>query len=105
MNETKTVDKVYRRRLHPERTLSSTEIAQRQAEMAEFRQRCQVIFERMKPELIPTHYNWYIAIEPDSGDYFLDRDQLVVAKIAHEKYRNAQLQVFRINETGVCGTI
>ncbi|MCW6051435.1 hypothetical protein QUB60_15820 [Microcoleus sp. A2-C5] len=94
-----------RRRLHPKRTRSSEEIAQWYAEREAFYQRCKPIFDRLKPELIKTHYNWYMAVEPDSGEYFIDKDDMLVANIAHEKYPKVKLHVFRINETGVCGTI
>jgi len=64
-----------------------------------------VIFDRVKSELMQTHDNWYIAIEPDSGEYFVSDNALVVAQMAHQKYPKVKLHVFRINETGVCGTI
>ena len=105
MTEAKAARMVRRGRLHPERTMSQEEINQWHAERAVFRQRCKVIFDRVQPELVKTHYNWYIAVEPDSGDYFIDKDQIIVAKTAHQKYPNARLHVFIINETGVCGTI
>ncbi|MCL1470960.1 hypothetical protein [Argonema antarcticum] len=105
MAETKPTRTVRRGRLYPERTMSQEEINQWHAERAAFRQHSKVVFDRVQPELIKTHYNWYMAVEPDSGDYFIDKDELVVAKIAHQKHPNARLHVFRINETGVCGTI
>jgi hypothetical protein len=46
-----------------------------------------------------------LAIEPDSGEYFLAQDDLGVAQLAQQKYPKAKLHVFRINETGVCGTL
>ncbi len=52
-----------------------------------------------------THYNWYITIEPLSGEYFVNQDDMQGAKQAHEKYPSRKLYSFRINETGVCGTI
>ena len=70
----------------------------------EFYLRCKPIFDRVKQKLINTHYNWYIAIEPDSEEYFLAQDDLVVAQIGHQKYPNAKLHVFCINDTGVCRT-
>ncbi|XWK88746.1 MAG: hypothetical protein U7127_01395 [Phormidium sp.] len=59
----------------------------------------------MQPELIKTHYNWYIAVEPESGDYFIDRDELAAVKMSRNKHPNAPVFIFRINETGVAGTI
>jgi len=55
--------------------------------------------------LIKTHYNWYIAVEPDSGEHFIEKDSLAAGKMCRQKHPNAIPQVFRINETGVCGTI
>ncbi|BAZ14372.1 hypothetical protein NIES4071_62150 [Calothrix sp. NIES-4071] len=66
---------------------------------------CQVIFDKVKPDLIQTHYNWYITIEPNSGEYFINKDEFAGAMSAYEKYPGADLYTFRINETGVCGTI
>ncbi|MEG4799250.1 hypothetical protein QUB63_01355 [Microcoleus sp. ARI1-B5] len=80
--------------------------AQWRAEREAFYQRCKPIFDRLKPELIETHYNWYMAVEPDSGEYFIEKDSLAAGKMCRLKHPNATIpQVFRINETGVCGTI
>ncbi|WP_293155702.1 MULTISPECIES: hypothetical protein [unclassified Microcoleus] len=97
--------RVPRKRLHAKRILSPEEIAQWYAERAAFRQRCQPIFDRLKPELIKTHYNWYMAVEPDSGEHFIEQDSLAAGKMCRQKHPNAIPHVFRINETGVCGTI
>ncbi len=102
LNPTRTIR---RGRLFPEIQWSEEKKAQWQAEREAFYQRCKPIFDRLKPELMKTHYNWYMAVEPDSGEYFIDKDDMLVANIAHEKYPKVKLQVFRINETGVCGTI
>jgi ribosomal protein L24E len=105
MTEAKLERTVRRGRIFPEIQWTEEQHRSRKAERAAFRERCQVIFDRVKSEYLQTHYNWYIAVEPDSGEYFIDKDALVVAQIAHQKYPNALLHVFRINETGVCGTI
>lgn len=94
-----------RGRIFPERTLSPEELARRKAENEAFYQRCRVIFERVRPELIKEHYGWYIAIEPNSGDYFIDEDIEIAHKKALEKYPNAIHCVFCFNETGATGTI
>jgi hypothetical protein len=46
-----------------------------------------------------------MAVEPESGEYFINEDALAFAQMAHEKYLHVRLHVFRINETGVCGRI
>ncbi len=94
-----------RGRIFPEIQWTPEQKAQREGEREAFYQRCQPIFARVKSELMQTHYNWYITIEPDSGEYFIDKDDVKGAFLAHEKYPGAKLYTFRINETGVCGTI
>ncbi|MBD2771476.1 hypothetical protein [Iningainema tapete] len=105
MSEVKSTRTVRRGRIFPQIQWTEEQLAQWEAERTAFRQRCQIIFDRVKSEYLQTHYNWYIAIEPDSGEYFIDKDEFLVAQIAHQKYPQAKLYVFRINETGVCGTI
>ncbi len=94
-----------RGRIFPELTLSPEELAKRKAEDEQFYQRCWAIFERLLPELMKEHYNWYIAIEPDSGDYFIDQNKEVASKKAREKHPNLIPFVFGINETGATGRI
>lgn len=105
MTETKTTRTVRRGRLFPEIQWSEEKKAQHRAEVEAIYQRCQVVFNRLQPELIKTHYNWYIAVEPDSVEYFLDKDNIGAGNMCRQKYPNAIPFVFRINETGVCGTI
>lgn len=105
MTEAKSARAVRRGRIFPEIQWSEHQKAEWKAERQAFKDRCQSIFEQVQPQLIKTHYNWYMAVEPESGEYFVDRDALVVADKAHQKYPNTKLHVFRINETGVCGTI
>ncbi|WP_449420460.1 hypothetical protein [Phormidium nigroviride] len=105
MTETKTTRTVRRGRLFPEIQWSEEKKAEWRAELEDIYQRCKIVFDRLQPELIKTHYNWYMAVEPDSGDYFIANDDELVTKMAKEKHSHAKIHVFRINETGVCGTI
>lgn len=105
MTKTISSNQTFRKRLHPERTLTAEQIEQEQAKLRTFQERCQPIFEKVKPEFIKTHYNWYLAVEPDSGEYFIAETDLEVGEKAHNKYPNARIFVFRINQTGACGTI
>lgn len=91
--------------LFPERQLSPEEKAKRRAESEAFAQRCRVIFERVKPELIKEHYDWFIVIEPDSGDYFIDPDEMAAIQKTREKYPHTKSLIMRLNETGCCGRI
>ncbi|MCG6138045.1 MAG: hypothetical protein MET45_26010 [Nostoc sp. LLA-1] len=94
-----------RGRIFPERTLSPEELTKRKAEEEVFHRRCRAIFERVHPDLIPEHYGWYIAVEPDSGDYFIDQDIEVASQKAREKYPNVVHCMFCLNETGTTGRI
>jgi hypothetical protein len=91
-----------RGRVFPELSYSPEELAQRKAEREALMQRCYDIFNRVQPELIKDYYDWYMAIEPESGDYFIDEDEKVAAQKAHEKYPDTRCVILCINETGAC---
>ena len=105
MTDTKPTGTVRRGRIFPDIQWSDEKRATWKAEKAAFHQRSKVIFDQVQPELIKTHYNWYMAVEPDSGDYFIDRDVEVATQMARQKHPNVIPFVFRINETGTSGTI
>lgn len=94
-----------RGRIFPEIQWTEEQKAQKRAEREAFYQRCKPIFDKVKSELIETHYNWYVAVEPDSGDYFIDKDLEVVSYQCRDKHPGKIHHTFRINETGACGTI
>ncbi|MHC5725202.1 MAG: hypothetical protein ACYTXY_13890, partial [Nostoc sp.] len=81
------------------------ELARRKAEDEVFSRRCRAIFERVRPDFIQEQYGWYIAVEPDSGDYLIDVDKMQAHKKALQKYPNCRHCVFCLNETGTTGTI
>jgi hypothetical protein len=85
--------------------LSEEETAKRKAENEEFGKRCREIFDRVYPELVKDYYNWYILIEPDSGDYFIDSDERIASEKGHQKHPTAVMLMMRLNETGTCGRI
>lgn len=99
-------NKIKRRgRIFPEIQWSPEKIAQYQAEREDFFKRCKAIFEKVCPQLIKNHYGWYMAIEPNSGDYFIDADKDIARQKIREKYPNTITCMFCINETGACGKI
>ncbi len=101
-----TPKKVVRRgRIFPEIQWSLEEKAKRKAESEAFHQRCRAIFERVRPDFIKDRYGWYIAVEPDSGDYFIDADKEIAHKKARQHHPNAIHCVFCLNETGTTGKI
>mgnify|MGYP006950265888 FL=1 len=94
-----------RGRIFPELTSTPEERARRKAEDEVVYRRCRAVFDRVCPELITEHYDWYIAIDPNSGDYFVDQDKEQAHKKALQKYPDAIHYVFGLNETGTTGTI
>jgi hypothetical protein len=105
MTKTKSTPTAHRGRIFPEIQWTEEQKAQRRAERSAFSQRCKPIFDKVRAELIETHYNWFVAVEPDSGDYFLDKNIEVVGQMCREKHPGKMPHVFRINETGACGRI
>lgn len=99
--------KALRGRISPERITPPEELARRKAERTKLGLRCRKIFERIRPELIDKYYNWYIAIEPDSEEYVIDRKFLGIIQKVKEQYTapDVRLTIFCLNETGSCGRI
>ncbi len=105
MTETKPTRTARRGRIFPEIQWTEERKAQWEAEGEAFYQRCKPIFDRIKSELIETHYNWYATVEPTSGDYFVDKELEGAWQKCHDKHHGKIHHSFRINETGACGTI
>ncbi|BAZ30583.1 hypothetical protein NIES4074_30440 [Cylindrospermum sp. NIES-4074] len=105
MTETKSNRVARRGRLFPEIQWTEEQKNLYISELENHHQRCRVIFERLQPELIKTHHNWFMAVDAESGDYFINQDEEVVTQMCVEKYPKAIPFIFVINETGVAGRI
>ncbi|MGK7925859.1 MAG: hypothetical protein AB4290_11535 [Spirulina sp.] len=105
MTQTNSKQKPRYGRVFPEKRLSPEELERRKAESDLFLKRCHIIFDRVQPELLEEHYDWFIIIEPDSGDYFIDPDEQIARAKAQEKHPERKRLIMRINETGACGRI
>lgn len=105
MSEETMTRKVRRGRVFPEIQWSPEQIAQSKAENEAIYQHCKIIFERIKPKLIQTHYNWFMAIDANREEYFIDKDEDVATQMLRQKHPDAIPVLFKINETGACGTI
>ena len=55
--------------------------------------------ERLKAELERTHMDCFIAIEPDSGDYFLGHTLTEAAAAAHAAYPDRRGAILRIGHS------
>ena len=107
MTQTSKKQQSRRGRLLPERTISPEELAARRTQRALLGDRCRKFFERVRPELIQEHYDWFIAIEPESEDYLIDSSLIELIKKVRNSYDKTELRltIFRLNEAGWCGTI
>jgi len=105
MTQSSSPKTVRRGRVFPEKQLSPEEKARIKAEDAVFYKRCREVFDRVQPELIEDHYDWFIIIEPDSEEYFIDEDKKVAMAKSRSQHPGKKCIIMRINETGTCGTI
>ncbi|BAZ51708.1 hypothetical protein NIES4103_43660 [Nostoc sp. NIES-4103] len=105
MVETKKVRPRRQGRLFPEFTIPPEELAKRQAKKDARGKKARNYFNQICPQLIDEHYNLFITIEPNSGDYFIDPDIELAEQKARQKYPNGWVVTFRLNETGTCGRI
>lgn len=115
MSESTQKRQVRRGRIFPEHHSTPEAIAKRQASYAlarsqrqELGQRCRQIFEQIRPELMPTHYNWFIAIDAETGNYLLDAQfEGLMQKVKNYYPANGtvRLTAFRLNKKGYCGLI
>ncbi|MBD1904024.1 hypothetical protein NDI37_07785 [Funiculus sociatus GB2-A5] len=105
MTQTKPTRPRGKGRLFPEYTIPPEELAKREAEKNARSQRYREIFAQVSPQLINEHYNWFIVIEPNSGDYFVDIDEEIAVQKARQKYPTGMVGIMRLNETGTCGKI
>ncbi len=85
--------------------LSQEEEARQKVKEDELAKKSQAIFEKIRPSLIQDHYDWFIIIEPESGDYFIDPEESIVIQKMREKHPHTWAMILRINETGACGRI
>ncbi len=85
--------------------LSEEEKAKREAEDEAFDQSCDLIFQRVRPELMKDHYNWAIMIEPNSEDYVIDPNPEIAFQKIRDKYPKARIMEMRLNETGAVGRV
>lgn len=65
-----------------------------------FVKRCRQVFERVRPQLSQDYSGWFIAIDADSSEYFLDAEQKAAKQKAMEKYPDGMICTFQLHETG-----
>ncbi len=66
-----------------------------------FIKRSRLIYNKLCPDLIKYYPGWYIAIEPDSGDYFLNPNKAVAQQLARQRHQEQLICTFQLIATGV----
>ena len=97
-----------RTRILPPRPIAPEEKSRRQEQRQALAMRCRAVFERLRPQLIETHYNWHIAIDPDTEQYLIDPTLKGITQKIRNVYGNpneVKLTIFRLNDTGTCGRL
>lgn len=97
-----------RTRILPPSSIGFSEKSDYQHKQNALATRCRVVFERLYPQLIDTHYNWYIAIDPESENYLIDPTLKGITQKISGAYGNSdkiKLTIFRLNNTGTCGRL
>lgn len=97
-----------RTRITPPSQENSSDFNRNFEQRDELGMRCRGVFERLRPTLIETHYNWHIAIDPDTEQYLIDPTLKGVTQKIRDVYgetSEVKLTIFRLNDTGTCGRI
>lgn len=58
--------------------------------------RSRQIYERLGTELSNNYPGWYIAIEPDSGDYFINANKTLAQQQAKQKHPSMLICTFQL---------
>lgn len=101
------LSKASRSRILSQVTVTPEEMHHRKVQRHQLGAQCRAIFERIRPQLIENHYNWFIVIDADSENYLIDPKLENLLQQVRNQYTNpdAKLTIFRLNETGACGRI
>lgn len=67
----------------------------------EFIKRSRLIYDRLCPELSKDYLGWYIAIEPDSSDVFLNANKALAQQEARQKHPERLICIFKVMASGV----
>ena len=96
-----------RSRILPHSKVKPEDISRRKHQRSEIGNRCRVIFERIRPQLIKNLYNWFIAFDADSDIYLLVQklEGLLQQIRSHYPRTDASITIFRLNSLGACGKI
>ncbi len=60
--------------------------------------RARAIYDSLLDELNGNYPSWYVAIEPDSGDYFLNTDKNLAQQSARQKHPGRLICTFKFTQ-------
>lgn len=66
---------------------------------------CFPTFERLYLELGERYKDWIVAIEPETGDYFIGLDDYEVLNRARKKYPRSQFFAYRLSDNPAADTL
>lgn len=93
------------RRIFSVNRLSPQEIECRRQAKRQLNLRCRSHFEKIRDRLLQTHYNWSVAIEPESGYYLIDKDWEKLLKRTEIYCPKSEMMIYGINQKGTCGRL
>ena len=67
----------------------------------EFSNRAHTVYEKIRQEVEATHQGKFLAIEPDSGEYFLGDNELGAIKHGKAKHPDKLFYLFRVGYRAV----
>lgn len=63
------------------------------------------ILQKIKPKLLSNYLNWYIAIEPETGVYFLDPTYTGIFFRSKIYFPKSKLSIYKLNQSNYFGKI
>lgn len=54
------------------------------------------IYEKLEKRLLVNHSGEFVAVEPESGDYFVDKDELKAIQKAMKKHPGKLFELYKI---------
>lgn len=65
-----------------------------------FIKRSRLIYDKLCPELSRDYLGWYIAVEPDSGEVFLNANKALAQQQARQKHPERLICTFKVTAAG-----
>ncbi len=67
-----------------------------QVDWDEFVEKAKAIYEQLKPQLLPHYKGWFIAIDPETGDYELGKTTMEARQKLQERHPNKVFYLMRV---------